>query len=173
MGRLSNLALAVLVAGCASVLEPPERDEDRPLQTDRLTYEIRRENDELRAEIPFTYTNRTGNTVFVVNCQGYAPPVLEKLVDGEWQLAWAAVTMSCLSPPIVIEPGETYKETLVVYAAEPGTRKAPTFEVAEIEGIYRLVWHGLVHDYDQNRADFGEPLPLEERTSNSFVLRED
>src|SRR5690606_5694753 len=141
MGRLSNLALAVLVAGCASVLEPPERDEDRPLQTDRLTYEIRRENDELRAEIPFTYTNRTGKTVFVVNCQGYAPPVLERLVGGEWRPAWAAVTMSCLSPPIVIEPGETYKETLVVYAAEPGTRKAPTFEVAEIEGIYRLVWH--------------------------------
>ena len=171
MGRLSNLALAVLVAGCASVLEPPERDEDRPLQTDRLTYEIRRENDELRAEIPFTYTNRTGKTVFV-ELPG-TPAGSRKLVDGEWQLAWAAVTMSCLSPPIVIEPGETYKETLVVYAAEPGTRKAPTFEVAEIEGIYRLVWHGLVHDYDQNRANFGDPLPLEERTSNAFVLRED
>lgn len=171
MSRLSRLALALLLVACAGVLEPPAGDEDRPLQTDRLVYELRRTDHELRAEIPFTYTNQTDATVYVVNCKGHAPPALEKLVDGVWVPAWSAVVPACLSPPIVIESGETYVDTLHVYAGLPETRVAPVFTVREIEGTYRLVWHDLVHDYDPDRPGFGVGLPLEQRVSNTFSLR--
>lgn len=173
MNRVSVLGLAMLVGACASPLEAPESDEGLPIQTDRLVYELRRTDRELLGEISFAFTNRTGKTVYVVNCNGVAPPSLEKLVDGEWVPAWSAVVPACLSAPIVIEPGKTYTSTLEVYAGLPGMRIAPIFEVAEIEGTYRLVWHPLVHDYDSDRPGFGVEVPLEQRTSNPFVLKEE
>jgi hypothetical protein len=45
----------------------------------------------------------------------------------------------------------------------------PQFNVADPDGAFRLVWHGVVHSY-RNEPPLGTPLPLEERTSNEFTL---
>lgn len=166
------LPLVLLLGACTNMLEPPLREEAAPLQTDRLEYEVRRADGQLSVAIPFTYRNETGRTVYVVNCKRQVPPSLEKYVGGEWVHAWSPVVLDCLGPPIVIEPGATYADSLRVMAWKQGGNAYPQFEVAEVEGIYRLVWGPLVHDYDDRRQGFGEPVPLEERVSNAFLLKD-
>lgn len=53
-----------------------------------------------------------------------------------------------------------------------GMMREPDDRIASIVGTYRLVLHGLFHDYDAEKGGFALPVPLEDRTSNSFVLRE-
>ncbi len=45
----------------------------------------------------------------------------------------------------------------------------PQLNVADIDGTYRLVWHGVVHSY-HNEPPLGTPLPQDERTLNEFTL---
>lgn len=170
--RFNNtiVPLTVLViAACATPLAPHDRDPSLPLQTEDLTYELRESARGLEMDIPFTYTNETGETVYVVNCNGNAPPSLQKRVDGEWVRAWAPVVPLCLSAPIVIAAGETYTDTLRVRAGHRNSNTFPQFEVGG-PGVYRLLWHRVVHDYDSDRQDFGDPLPVAERVSNSFRI---
>ncbi len=169
LARAASAATALFVVSCASIMEPPATSE-APIRTDRDRYTVRSTEQGLEVKIAFTYVNRTGKTVFVTNCRGIAPPSLEKWDGSEWVHAWAPAVPLCLSPPIVIRPGETHTDTLHVVAGTPGGNVEPTFRVDEIEGSYRLVWHGVVHDYDANRQGFGNPLPLEERVSNVFKL---
>lgn len=159
-----------ILMGCDTLAGPPERESEAPLQTDRLAYTLRRADGGLNAEIPFTYTNRTGNGVYVVNCNQSAPPILEKRIEGRWETAWAPVVLLCLSPPIVIEAGETYSDTLRVYGGDSTSDIYPRFRGEEVEGTYRLVWLGVVHNYDPDRQGFGDELALEERISNTFTL---
>jgi hypothetical protein len=72
----------------------------------------------------------------------------------------------------VIRPGATYADTLRVFAGKPASDVYPQFTVPEVEGIYRLVWGSVVHDYNDRRQGFGEPLPLAERISNPFLLKD-
>lgn len=170
--RIAPIA-ALLLGACSSLVEPPVRELSHPIQTDRLEYRVRRTGQGQEVNIPFTYTNETGRTVYVVNCNGQAPPYLEKQVDGQWVLAWAPVVPSCLSHPIEIRPGATYTDTLRVFAGRPKSNTYPQFVVERVTGTYRLVWSGLVHDYDANRSQgFGEPVPEAGRISNSFLLKE-
>ncbi len=164
--------LGAFVLACNAQVTPRPPDAASPIRTDRAEYTARRVADGVEVEIPFTYTNRTGRTVYVVNCNGIAPPGLQKRVDGEWMRAWSAAVPLCLSPPIVIGAGRTYTDTLRVFAGTPSSGVAPVLEVEEVEGVYRLVWENVVHDYDDARPGFGEPLPLEARISNPFRLEE-
>ncbi len=50
-----------------------------------------------------------------------------------------------------------------------GPNMYPQLNVADIDGTYRLVWHGVVHSY-RNEPPLGTPLPQDERTSNEFTL---
>lgn len=165
--------MASLLLACAVPLEPPARESGLPLQTEGLEYELRSTGQGLEVGIPFSYRNATGQTVYVVNCNRIAPPSLEKEEGGQWIHAWSAVVPDCLSPPIVIEPGQTYTDTLRLFAGHPSNNTYPKFEVGDVDGIYRLVWHQVVHDYDEDRQGFGDPLALEERISNAFVLQEE
>jgi len=85
MKRLLLLgALAVVGAGCSSITEPA-RDENAPIQTDRLTYRLRAEGPGRGVTIPYVFHNRTGATVYVVNCANAFHLTLQRLEDGEWQ----------------------------------------------------------------------------------------
>ena len=64
---------------------------------DSPSYTLQTTTNGLRVDIPFAYTNRTGRTLYVVNCNRIVPPVLEKLVDDEWVVAWGAAVPQCLS----------------------------------------------------------------------------
>lgn len=166
--RFSVMIPAALLLACA---DPTGPREDPALQTNETEYVLTSDDRSLQGEIPFAFTNRTESMVSVVNCQGRAPPILEKRVMDGWVLAWAAVRQLCLSPPIEIAPGETYGDTLRVRAGLPSSRIQPTFAVDEVEGIYRMVWTDVVHDFDFDRQGLGDLLPPEDRISNSFILR--
>lgn len=164
------LAIAGLVIGCGAVTAP-DYEGDAPLQTDRLAYQLQRDGDDnLRVEIPFTYHNRTGKTVYLLNCHADVSPSLQKWQGGEWVIAWSPILLLCLSQPIEVESDAVYEYTLHVFAAPRGSTTFPQFEVPEIDGTYRLVWHAPVHDYDHDSPS-GTPLTLENRVSNNFTLR--
>ncbi len=170
--RSPGLLLSALVLlACGSPPTSAGGEEEHPLRTEHLEYELRHTESGFEGEIAFAYTNRTGETVSLINCRGNVPPSLEKREGDGWVTAWTPVTLMCLSPPVVIEPDATFTDTLRIVAGRPSGDVRPRFQVAEVEGTYRLVWHWAVHDYDPDRQGFGDPLPLEERISNSFVLR--
>ena len=154
-----STGLAAIAVSCGSGVEPPGTE---LIQTDRAEYQLRTHGDGLATEIPFTFTNRAGATVYVANCNGGAPPALEKRVNGEWIPAWSPVYLLCASPSMVIPPFATYSDTLHLSAPNPLSDYHPQWMVEEVPGTYRLVWHSV---------GFKEvALPLELRVSNPFRL---
>lgn len=177
---------AVLCVGAAALLscgeadvpefdgpEPPGRSGTRstpPLRTDSSAYTLREEASAWTTMIGFSYRNGGEDTVYVVNCNGQVTMNLQKREAGEWQDVWFGETNACLSAPIVIPPGSTYEGQLTIRGAEPGTSAVSAFSTADLDGDFRLVWHQPVRHYDSRRPGFGEVMPLDERSSNTFSL---
>ena len=106
------LIVPALLNGCLSATGLP----DPPLlETDALTYELVRDDPGLMVSIPYTFTNRTGGPVYLVNCLGGSGLHLEREDRGDWHPAWSPVLLDCLSPPIVIEEDEVWVDTLEVW----------------------------------------------------------
>ena len=101
------------------------------------------------------------------NCNGIIVPSLEKRTGDTWSSVWSGATPACLSAPVVVPPDGEYRDTVRVLS---GPDMYPQLRVAEIEGTYRLVWHGVVHSYGHDAPGLGTPLPQDERTSNEFTL---
>jgi hypothetical protein len=139
-------------------------------RTDSVAYTLRARNNGHEARIGVTFTNRTSDTTYFVNCNGAVGVSLEKLVEGNWRNAWSPVMPACLSPPIAVAPGATRSMPIEVFGGFPGSNAYPQFVVAEIPGIYRAVWNSAVTDY-QSELPFGAPLPLAQRISNRFTLQ--
>jgi hypothetical protein len=148
------------------LLEP---EPDRSIQTDALAFRLERTADGVRVRIPFAFTNLTGDTVYVVNCLRTLTMSVQKRIGDGWVDTWHAAVPQCLSPPLIVPGGASHADTLDVFAATAPDHY-PHF-AQEPEGVHRLVWHGLVHRYDENVSGFGEPVPLAHRVSNPFVLR--
>jgi hypothetical protein len=125
--------------------------------------------DGLATEIPYVFHNRTGAPVFLVNCNGAFALTLERLEGDQWKVAWGPFLPLCLSPPIVIEAGARFADTLHVWGSPPNQNSAPSFDVADPSGTYRLVWNAALSSF-QDRLPFGEPIPLSYRVSNLFTL---
>jgi hypothetical protein len=164
---------SVLLAGCAQVallgLAADDRDGvEFRTRDDRYTLSITAGVATL--DIAFTFENHTGRTLHVVNCNGIAPPALEKREGDRWVLAYVPAVPACLSPPIRIEDGDIYQGTLHVDAAVPASPHRQSFEVDDIEGTYRLLWDGVLYDFNPNRFPFGEDVDVELRTSESFFI---
>ena len=138
---------------------------------DQENYTLDRTTDGYRVEIPFTYHNRSGRTIYVVNCNGAAPPVLEKNKGETWTVAWSGGAPDCLSPAIEIRNGSTYHDTLHVFAADPTTGIRPRFEDGEPQGTYRLLSNSLLWSFDASTYPFGEDIPVELRQSEPFLLQ--
>ena len=110
-----------------------------------------------------TYTNPTDRTVYMTGCKGPSKPTLQKQEGRDWVPAYSPVELMCLGPPTVIEPGESYRDTLHVSGYLPGQNVAPTFKT-EVEGTYRLV-RAVFSDPDGK-----QPLPDSLRISNLFEM---
>ena len=146
-----------------------ERDTDTGFQTDSLAYTLRAGRSGYETRIAAVFTNRSASTVYIVNCGGATAVSLEKLVGDQWQRVWSPVIPACLSQPITVPAGGTWRTELWVFGGYPGSNSYPQFEVADPAGVYRAVWHGVLISY-QDRLPFGEPLPLPLRASNRFTL---
>jgi len=122
-------------------------------------------------QIPYSFTNRTGSKVYLENCRGSFSIFLQTKEDGEWSYTWSPVLPACLSPPIVIEPGEVYATILDLGGCTSGGSCGPTLDLARVTSApARIVWGTGLSSYDADRHPFGELIPLEERVSNSFRL---
>ncbi len=166
------LIIATLL--CASACDTytgPDREDEHPIQTDALLYDLDSDGFGLRVDIPYTFTNRSDGAVYLVNCNGGFGLHLDREGDDGWQLAWSPVLNLCLSPPIVIERNATYIDTLRVRAGEYGSNNYPQFDVEDPAGTYRIVWTAALSSFDANASPFGEQIPLEQRISNRFALR--
>lgn len=174
---LAALGTLLLGAACSAPATPPaapaasaQTGDVTPLfRTDAASYDLRAGGVAHEATIGVTFTNRSGGTVYFVNCNGQIGASLEKLVAGEWKAVYAPVMQMCLSAPITVAPGGTHQTRIVISAGYPGSNVYPQFTVADVSGEYRAVWHQVLSSY-QDRLPFGDPLPLESRISNRFSL---
>ena len=173
---LPVLALGLVAAGCGSVdvvgigTDPSHSAAGAPIRTDSSVYHVRTTPTGHELTIGVRFTNVTGGTAYIPTCHTPHPPVLEKLEGDRWVTAYSPVVLMCLGPPVVIPAGSSYDYTYRVLAStRPNTY--PRFEVAEIRGTYRLVWHILGSwNPDGPEPGLGTPLPLEQRVSNTFRI---
>lgn len=167
-----GLALAASLAGCSMAAGPEDLDSPA-IRTDAREYALESDERGWRAEIPYTFVNRTGEDVYLENCHGGFGLRLDRWqeAEGEWVTAWSPVLLMCLSAPIVIPAGESFQDTIGLFAGYPDGNAGPTFEVDEVGGTYRIVWIAGTHR-DGRGESRGEQIPFEHRVSNSFVLRE-
>jgi hypothetical protein len=139
------------------------------MRTSEDTYEAVRTVDAVTVTIPYTYTNATGETVYINRCQEPDPPSLQKQQEGVWRTVYAPPRLLCLGPPVVIDAGGDHEGQLEVRAAlDPNSQ--PQWEVERVPGTYRLVL-----DIFGNLEPGGNgtnPLDLEQRVSNTFEITE-
>ena len=164
---LGQVTLAL--SACESPISV-ELDPGPLLQTSEGQYELEWTGNGYRSVIPYTFENRTLDTVFLVNCNGATPPMLEVKQDGQWVAAWYPVLLLCLSPAIEIQPGDLYRDTLRFFGALPDSGVLPAFEQEPVEGIYRLRWTKALTSFDPDSTPFGEPLDYSNSVSNAFSL---
>ncbi|HEY0023983.1 MAG TPA: hypothetical protein VGB24_13775 [Longimicrobium sp.] len=169
------LLAAVAAAGACSSSEAPRDSGGAPadyrgatmpgFRTSRLHYNARRVGDGIEIHIPYVYRNTTGDSVYFTNCNEIIVPSLEKRIGDTWSSVWTGASPACRSLPVVVPPGGERMDTVQVLAAPD---MYPEFRVDDIDGTYRLVWHGVSHHGDV--PPLATPLPQEERTSNEFTL---
>lgn len=175
MGFVVAILVAVSVGACDLLpFYPPRNGGDGMewIQTDSDRYRLVQEGSFLRTKIPYVYTNDAGTTIYIVNCRGVFPQRLERREAGRWVGTYGNAVRDCLSPPIVIEEGDTYADTLVISAGAYGSNISPQFDRADPTGTYRIVWGegNVLTSFDENAQPFGEPIPEEQRISNLFRL---
>jgi len=162
---------AAVSASCSqSLTESATADGTPDSQTDSTSYTLRSTSPWHQTTIGVTFTNRTNRAANFVNCNGGTGVQLEKLIHGTWTPAWAPIQAACLSPPIVVATGTKFQTTIHVFAGDVGSNFYPQFSVADVPGIYRVVWTEVVANYTTEGQSFGDLLPLEHRTSNTFTL---
>lgn len=174
---VSALGALTAIPSCGGGTEPSdqpsiERDLYRLFQTDALSYTLRRGINGYEAVVPVEFTNRTGTTVYVPNCNGYPFEVLlEKEVSGAWTPAWATFTQpGCRSPVITLQPGATWRMEISIFGAYPENALQPKFSVGDVDGVYRAAWNLVMSSYSPT-PPYGNRLPYESRLSNRFILR--
>ena len=173
------LLAAVAAAGACSSSEsssedPPDAsrapadfggETARGFRTSRLHYDARHVAHGIEIVIPYVYRNATGDSVYFVNCNEIIVPSLQKRMGDTWSSVWTGSSPACRSRPVVVPPDGERVDTVQVLSS-PGMD--PQFTVADMDGTYRLVWHGVFHHGDL--PPLATPLPEDERTSNEFTL---
>ena len=147
------------------------RDVSASFQTSGLTYTLEDVGYGWQTSIPVTYTNHTGQPVYIVNCNGATHLRLERWTGHSWEVEWSPAIPACLSPPIAVAAGNTLTMTIQLFGAYPGSNLYPKFATGKPSGVFRLTWNDLLTSFDANARPFGERLPLEMRISNRFEIR--
>jgi hypothetical protein len=120
--------------------------------------------------ITTTFTNSTGRPLYLVNCNGSFSTGLQQKENERWIDVWAPEMNACLSPPIVIQPGE-HRSTTIVPASGAHAAVSSRDNSTRINGgTYRVAWHGLYTSFDMNAHPWGEELPLEQRVSAAIII---
>lgn len=162
-------AAALALASCGGPPDVP-RDTEPLLQTSALRYTLERDELGFRATIPYAFRNDTGGPVHLPNCGGDVRPLLQVQRGDAWFDAWEPFRETCQDPPVTIAAGDVFTDTLRLFGAPAGSNLVPAFAFEEVEGVYRLLWNQAVTRHDGGAPDPKALLPIEQRTSNRFVL---
>lgn len=161
--------IIALVSNTSLGIEP---NSDAPIQTDKVMYSLMYSPDAKTLSIEATYFNTTDSTTYISRCGAADLPMLslQKNVEDAWVNAYSYACPAVLAAPIEVAPGERF-----TYAIEIEHHHArdwwPRFTVTELPGLYRLVYD-IRDAFDHTTMEFGEPLPLDTRVSNTFVIQE-
>jgi hypothetical protein len=110
-------------------------------RTDSAVYGVTLRAGYYNTTIRFTYTNPVRTVLSSDGCHGPWPPALEKLVAGEWAVAYHPVLPLCgMEPPFRLAPGATHRAALGVTASPRGSGRIPELRVDSLAGTYRLRW---------------------------------
>lgn len=153
----------------SSVVEPVAA-EQFPIETDRTSYLPGDGEFGPEVTILARYTSTDPAPVYIVNCNGAIGHGLQIKVGEQWVNAWLTAINSCLSGPIVLNPGDEHRDTMVVrpgagvvvYPRDRGDRLH--------DGTYRVVWYGVLSTYEPAAGSLGTELPLERRVSAPFTI---
>ena len=168
--RLIAASASLAALGCASLNAGSAKGP--PIQTDRSSYVVQDSAGLAGLTIQMTYTNNTGQRVYIPTCRGPQPPRLQKKVGDSWVMAYTPNVLGCEGAPIVVAPGESYPYTFRVLAGMPGSSFVPRFAVSEVPGTYRVLWEIVTEVVgNPNRPEATRnPLPVDQMISNSFQL---
>ena len=122
-------------------------------------------------QIKYTYRNDSSKSIFLGTCIGSPSRVLEKKINGEWEIAWGSGCLAVLGPPIEIGPGETY----IAEVHLPQNLKQATAQWfgGDLPGEYRVV-EKILLEWDKKKYEVNgvSGLPSLELHSDTFVIRE-
>lgn len=164
-----DYALRPSELGPGDSLQVTVGDADALFVADSNAFRFTRSGGSTMGTIRLTFTNRTFKAVNFVNCHGGTHLTLQRLNRGQWERVWSPILLACLSAPIVVAPGASRAFTIGVFGADKGSNTYPQFEVPLAIGVYRVVFHDVVYDY-QDRLPWGTVLPLAHRVSNQFMI---
>jgi hypothetical protein len=194
-GWIAVTALAAALAGCAGQQESSPRQEESgsadttrgsgidtgaarpvgdssdaaPLSTVTLVT-LERSGEGYMARFPYTFTNRFGAPIYLVNCNGDISPSLQRRVGEAWEDWWIPMMNGCLSPPVVVKAGGTLSDSAWVGIRPDDGRYYSELIAGGDSTLYRLVWHQALASFDAAARPFGPTVPLEHRVSNAFRL---
>lgn len=142
-----------------------------PVETDASRYVLREGPFAPETTIVTTFTAPADRAVYLMNCNGIWPMVLQRQVGNTWTDVWPVTMAVCLSPPVVIPAGQRRSAPLTVTSGADAVVSSRRTEIKIERGMYRVVWHGVRTSYDPNATpQYGEELPLEQRVSAPFHL---
>ena len=157
----SVFTLAVLVtslAGCDlfGILDESAPDDfsGQYIQTDQDVYEW----DGSELAIPFAYENTFDRTVYIGVCTDGAgsTKIFEKRVNDEWKHAYSRICLAILGTPMAIEPGETYRDTLVL---DEALIENNHWKASPVAGTYRMrdvmLWDWDQEEYVEGKLSSG------------------
>ena len=170
MHKFLPLVLIYILLSACDTQGVPEANTAPPIQTDAAEYILRANAQVLATEIPYRFENKTGNAVYLVNCNGAFDLYLERYTRGTWEVMWSPFRNLCLDLPIIIAAGEAFTDTLHVVAGYPDSNLLPQFQDDNPAGLYRIVWGAALSSYNEDNFPFGTDLPFEQRISNTFLL---
>jgi len=140
---------------------------EAPARTDRSAYVV---DDGVAGDATIVTTLRApaDQPLYIMNCNGASGVSLQRRVGEEWVYAWAVAMAACLSPPIVVPPGEEHTATIELRA--DAANVVHTLNGRLESGTYRVVWSGVLTSFDPDVRGFGPELAFEKRVSAPFRI---
>jgi hypothetical protein len=181
--RLTVVLMLVLLA-CTRGVETPDETvseappiatttlatgEAAPVRTDRSSYVLTDAGRGPETTIIATLRAPDDRAVYIVNCNGASGVGLQRKVGDEWVPAWVIAMNACLSEPIVLPPRAEHTASIYVHENSGGVLHPRAERMIE-SGTYRVVWTGVLTEYDPNAEGFGPELPLEQRVSAPITI---
>ena len=165
---------AVWALACKELPQAPPGPADLPLTVPAPPSAIERVEAAYRVDIPYVFVNKRSTAVANIGCRPPVPPLLEWWTGAEWRSAYGAIELACLGPPLVIQAGATFADTLHLFAfvdsiGRDGHGQGPYWKGPRTSADYRIVWRLCDYHGDVGSLKYGCE-PEESYSSRPFRM---